>query len=171
MTHMSDTGLAGIGSQLLLQEEMLQFDHFTNWDAWDLGCVFVQEIRSAGIDLAVCIRKLNGNILFQFATEKTCLDNQIWMQRKFCTVSLMERSSLAAAVQAKIKNQGVAFHGLDEKDYAFCGGGFPIRVRGAGMAAVITVSNLPNVKDHGFIVRCLAKYLKVTGVPEIDAVI
>lgn len=168
---MNHTDLADIQEQIRRQEELLQFSHFNNQDAWDLGRLMVEEIRSAHIDMAVCIRKLNGNIIFQYVTDGTTLDNQIWMQRKFNTVALTEHSSLAAAVQAKIKNQGVAAHGLSDADYAFCGGGFPIRLRGSGVIAVVTVSNLPNVKDHGFVVKCLAKYLQAADVPEIDAVI
>lgn len=168
---MSATDLTVIQEQIRRQEELLQFSHFNNRDAWELGQLIVEEIRSAHIDMAVCIRKLNGNIIFQYVTDGTNLDNQIWMQRKFNTVALMEHSSLDAAVRARIKNQGVAAHGLSDADYAFCGGGFPIRLRDSGMIGVVTVSNLPNVKDHGFVVKCLAKYLKVAGVPEIDAVI
>ncbi len=30
------------------QEEALVFDHFTNADAWDLGCALVEEAKETG---------------------------------------------------------------------------------------------------------------------------
>ena len=160
--------LETINQLLQKQEEMLQFEHFTNQDAWELGKLMVEEIGKRGIELAVCIRKLNGNIFFQFATEHTNMNNQNWMNRKFNTVSLMEKSSLRATVLSKIMNEDVARHGLSNSDYVFCGGGFPIRIKDSGIVAVLTVSNLPHVKDHAFIVECLSKYLHVEGVPDSD---
>ncbi|MDA3845107.1 MAG: heme-binding protein [Vallitaleaceae bacterium] len=153
---------------IMKQEEMLRFEHFNNQDAWELGKLIVEEIHKKGIELAVCIRKLSGNIIFQYATEKTNLNNQNWMNRKFNTVSLMERSSLGVTVVSKMTKEDVITHGLSENDYIFCGGGFPVRIKGSGIVAVITVSNMPHVKDHDFIVGCLSKYLRVTEVPELD---
>ena len=158
-----------VNELILKQEEILQFEHFNNQDAWDLGKLMVEEIGQSGIELAVCIRKLNGNIIFQYASEKTNLNNQNWMIRKFNTVSLMERSSLGATVVSKITKEDAAVHGLSNTDYIFCGGGFPIRIKSGGIAAIVTVSNLPHVQDHAFIVKCLAKFLKVSGVPDVDA--
>jgi len=153
---------------IIKQEAMLQFEHFNNQDAWELGKLIVEEIHKNDIELAICIRKLNGNIIFQYMTEKTNLNNQNWMNRKFNTVSLMERSSLGAAVVSKINKEEVITHGLSDSEYIFCGGGFPIKIKKSGIVAVLTVSNLPHVKDHDFIVRCLSKYLRVVGVPEVD---
>lgn len=154
---------------ILQQEEMLQFERFSNEAAWALGKRMVEEVQRSGVELAICIRKVNGNILFQYATEKTSLNNQNWMNRKFNTVRLMEHSSLGVTVESKISGQDVSVHGLDPKEYVFCGGGFPVRIRGGGMVAVITVSNLPHVQDHEFIIKCLEKYLSVSGVPHVEA--
>ncbi|WP_291637260.1 heme-binding protein, partial [Clostridium sp.] len=153
---------------VIKQEEMLQFEHFNNQDAWELGQLVVEEIHKNGIELAVSIRKLNGNIIFQYATDKTNLNNQNWMNRKFNTVLLMERSSLGSSIVSKITKEEVVTHGLSDSQYVFCGGGFPIRIKGSCVVAVITVSNMPHVKDHDFIVKCLSKFLRVTGVPEVD---
>ena len=152
---------------ILKQESALQFEHFNSRDAWELGKLIVEEMFSGGVELSVCIRKLNGCIMFQYASEKTSLNNQNWMRRKFNTVSVMERSSLGMAVVSQITGQSVATHGLSDNAYVFCGGGFPIRIKGSGIVAVATVSNLPHVQDHNFLVRCLSKYLNV-DVPEVD---
>lgn len=165
---MEITNLKKADEILLQQEEMLQFEHFNSHDVWELGKLMVEEIYRQNIDLTINIRQLNGRVLFHFASEKTALINQNWINRKFNMVSFMERSSLAATVTSKIKGEDVAIHGLSEKDYVFCGGGFPVRIKGSGIVAVILVSNLPHVKDHAFMVNCLAKYLGKTDVPELD---
>lgn len=144
------------------QEELLRVDSFSNQDAWKLGCLMVEESARRGIGLAACIRKLNGNIVFQAAGEGTDLTNQLWMERKYRTVALMERSSLLATVDCLISGQRIPDMGLSEADYVLCGGGFPIRGRGGNILMIATVSALPHQQDHRFLVDCLSKFL---GVP------
>ncbi len=165
---MNNVDFPAVDTLILKQEDALQFEHFNNRDAWELGKLMVEEALLNGVEIAICIRKMNGNILFQYATEKTTINNQNWMMRKFNTVSLMERSSLGAAVTSHITGETVATHGLSDKDFVFCGGGFPVRIKNSGLTAVITVSNLPHVQDHNYIIRCLSKYLGA-DVPEVDA--
>ena len=69
------------------QEDLLRFDRFTARDAWELGMFIVSRVYEEKLDMAVCIRKMNGHILFQHCTEGTTLSNQKWMQRKFNTAS------------------------------------------------------------------------------------
>lgn len=149
------------------QEKLLRFDHFSNRDAWELGSFFVQRIYEKEMDLAIAIRKLNGNIIFQHATANTNLNNQNWMMRKFNTVTLMERSSLGAWAVSFLTGEQVETHGLSNKDYIFCGGGFPIYLKTGEMAAVLTVSNLPHEQDHQFIVETLQEWLDVKEVPYV----
>ena len=149
------------------QEEQLRFDCFSHEDAWALGCFIVKRIQDASIDLTVAITKTNGHILFQYATEKTSKNNQNWMKRKFNTVCLMEKSSLGAWVQSLISGNAIKEHGLNDYDYVFCGGGFPIRLKTGEMIAVLTVSNLPHQQDHMFIADALSEWLKVDGVEDI----
>ena len=150
------------------QEEMLRFDHFSNLDAWNLGSFLVERVHEKQIDMAISIRKLNGSIIFQHLTENTSLNNQKWMQRKFNTVCLTEGSSLRAWAVAALKGQTFEEQGISLMDYAFCGGGFPIRLKSGELVAVLIVSNLPHKQDHGFIVDSLALWLDVTGVPAVE---
>ncbi len=150
------------------QERMLRFDHFSNNDAWELGKFLVEKIAQKQIDLAVAIRRLNGNIIFQYATENTNLNNQNWMQRKFNAVHLMNCSSLNAWATSHIMGEQVETHGLSTKDYVFCGGGFPIRLKSAEIVAVVTVSNLPHEQDHQFIVEAISEWLSVENVPYFE---
>ena len=139
------------------QENALKFKAFDNEEAWKLGCFLVEKVKEKGIDLAVCIRKPDGNIVFQYASEGTDLDNQLWMNRKFNTVMKTGKSSLRATVECLISGGNI----FDENS-AGCGGGFPIRISGENnIKMVLTVSQLPHVEDHGFIAQCLAEYLGV----------
>ena len=56
---------------------------------------------------------------------------------------------------------------LDEKEYACCGGGFPIRVEEVGVIGAILVSGLDHISDHDLIVKCVSRYLHIDEVPRI----
>lgn len=150
-----------IREQTIAQEKALRFDHFTNRDAWELGSFMVKRVYEQGIDMAIAIRKLNGNILFQHVTQGTSLNNQIWMERKFRTVALVERSSYGQWALSQISGKKVTDHGLSDENYVFCGGGFPIRLKTGELVGVITVSNLPHEQDHQFIIDSLCEWLQV----------
>ena len=46
-------------AMLEMQEEILQFTHFTNEDAWELGKLLVSEIQRQKLPVAVTIRLNN----------------------------------------------------------------------------------------------------------------
>ncbi len=141
------------------QEEMLVFQHFSNKDALALGSFLTDKAYQNSLELAIAIRRINGAILYQHMTDSTNLNNQNWMTRKFNTVSLMERSSLGVWAISNLSGETVSAHGLSESSYVFCGGGFPIRLATSEIVAVITVSNLPHMDDHQFIVEALSDWL------------
>ena len=47
-------------AMLEMQEEILQFSHFTNEDAWELGSILTSEARRRQLPVAVTIRLNNG---------------------------------------------------------------------------------------------------------------
>lgn len=149
------------------QEELLRFENFNSRVAYELGKFLTDRVYESGIELAIAIRTLNGTILYQHLTEKTNHINQNWMMRKFNTVSYFERSSLGVWALEGLSGEKVAVHGLSESEFVFCGGGFPIKLKTGEFVAVLTVSNLPHMEDHGFIVEALAEYLGVKDVPMI----
>ena len=149
------------------QEDLLRFDRFTADDAWDLGSFLVSRVRSAGIEMAISIRKLTGHILFQYCTQGTTLSNQKWMNRKFNTVVLTEGSSLRAWANLTSRNQTPQDQGVTPEDYAYCGGGFPIRLKSGELVGAVIVSNLPHREDHRYIVSALTDYLHRDAVPFI----
>ena len=86
-------------------------------------------------------------MLFQYAAEGTAVNNQNWMTRKYNSVRLMERSSLASRVAEGLGGNSVEACGLDPRQYVFCGGGFPIRLKTGEMVAVALASGLPDVME------------------------
>jgi len=156
-----------IMSDVNKQEEALRVDRFTNDDAWELGKLYVEKIKEEGIEMAVQIRKVNGNTIFSYFSPKTNQLNENWMNRKFNTVTMNEMSSFKRWAISEYRKGTVEDQGLSSKDYAYCGGGFPVKMKNGEMVAVILASNLPHEKDHKFIVEGFAKWLGVEGLPEI----
>ncbi|MFQ9151686.1 MAG: heme-binding protein [Blautia sp.] len=69
-------------AMLEMQEEILQFNHFTNEDAWELGNIMVAEARRRKMPVAISIRLNNGYTVFQYAGDGTNLHNENWLQQK-----------------------------------------------------------------------------------------
>lgn len=152
---------------LEMQEEILQFTHFTNADAWELGSMMVAEAKKRDLHVEISIRLNNGMVVFQHCLDGTKLHNEQWVVRKSNTVKVMETSSLYLYAKLNKCEQTMADQFLDERDYACCGGGFPIRVQEVGVIGTIMVSGMNHVADHDFIVKILSKYLHMDEVPRI----
>ena len=164
---MSAENYAAIIDTAARQEAMLRFDHFTAKDAYDLGRFITDHVYDRGMDMAVCIRKANGHILYQHCTQGTTLSNQMWMQRKFNTAVMTEGSTLRAWASLMDRGQAPQDQGVTPIDCAYCGGGFPIRLKTGEFIGVAIVSNLPHREDHRFIVDAIADYLGVADVPVV----
>ena len=147
------------------QELELRLEHFSNDDAYALGNQYVKKIKDDGIEMAVQIKKINGNTLFSYFSEGTNLMNENWMKRKFKTVIMNEKSSYLTWAFNEKAGRGddpvrdASLQGMDTKEYAICGGGFPIKLKSGEMVGVILASNLPHEKDHQFIVDGLTDYI------------
>lgn len=154
---------------LEMQEEILQFTHFTNQDAWELGSGMVLEAKKRNLPVSIRIELNNGHCVFQYSADGTTLRNQMWLERKIRTVKLMEKSTLNFYTSMRKSEKTLTDLGLEEKDYACCGGAFPIRMEEAGVIGTIAVSGMNHVSDHDFIVKCVSKYLHADEVPRIRA--
>lgn len=149
------------------QEELLRFDHFTNQDAWELGKHLVNKVEKDNIQMAISIRKLNENCIFSYFSDGTNLMNENWMRRKYNTVKYNEMSSFKQWAIHTWREHTIESMGLKNEDFALCGGGFPIKLKTGEMVAILTVSNLPHVQDHKFIIDGLKTFLNVENVPDI----
>lgn len=146
-------------AQLAAEEEELQFDGFTNDDAWDLGSALVAAARRDGAPVAVDVSR-HGHQLFHASLPGTSPDNDSWIQRKTRVVHRFGHSSLYVR-QASIE-RGTTFEaefGLDPARYAAHGGAFPVVVRSVGPVGAVVVSGLPQLEDHRMVVAAIRAHL------------
>ena len=153
---------------LEMQEEILQFTHFTNEDAWELGSAMTLEARRRRFPVLISIRLNNGFTVFQYAADGANLQNEGWIQRKFQTVRTLEHSTLYTCMLLKKSEETLENWFLDPREYAACGGGFPIRVEEVGVIGAVMVSGLDHFSDHDFIIKSVSRYLHVDEVPRIQ---
>ena len=144
-------------AELAAEEAELQFASFTNDDAWDLGTALVEAAR--GLPVAVDIHRF-GQQLFHAALPGTSADNDDWIRRKTAVVNRFGHSSLY--MRQSFVERGTTFEeatGLDPREYAAHGGGFPILVRDVGPVGVVVVSGLPQLEDHALVVSTIRAHL------------
>jgi uncharacterized protein (UPF0303 family) len=150
-------------SELAAQEERLVFDEFDNATAWDLGVQLVTAAREASLPVVVSITR-GGQRLFHVALEGTSPDNDDWVERKSRVVHRFGHSSLYMGTRARVESSTFEDRtGLDPARYAAHGGSFPVIVRRVGVVGSVTVSGLPQVEDHRFVVEQLTSFLADRG--------
>lgn len=145
--------------QIAQEEQELILPHFDELDAWRLGTILVDRARARTAPVAIDIRR-PGQILFHAALPGATADNDEWIRRKSNVVFRFGKASFAVGI-------GLALAGtnIDQKyfvsplEYSPHGGAFPIRVRGTGMVACVTVSGLPQEEDHALVVQGLHQFI------------
>lgn len=146
--------------KVIRQEELLVFRTFTEEDAWAIGTALRHESEKYGQGVAIDIRR-GEEILFFTAMPGTTAENADWARRKRNLVNLTHNSSYLTGLELKFGNVAENIKDLDEVNYAWHGGCFPIRVEGLGVVATATVSGLPQRDDHKLVTDVIADYLGV----------
>lgn len=144
------------------QEEMLKFDSFNESVALELGLACINEAKELNVPISIEIT-MNNSTLFYYRSEGTSEHNRDWLRRKTNAVNKLDMSSLQLyyyLIDAKRQLKEDMY--LDPMDYAACGGGFPIRIKGIGLVGSISYSALPHIEDHEFVVKVLSKFLGVS---------
>ncbi|WP_155054726.1 heme-degrading domain-containing protein [Streptomyces blattellae] len=145
--------------ELEAQERRLVFRQFTYEDAWALGCLLVETARERQAPVAIDIHRA-GQQLFHAALPGSAPDNDAWINRKRRVV---ERYGCASyLVGARFRARGTTFEEssrLDADEFAAHGGSFPVTVEGVGVVGSVTVSGLPQLQDHRFVVEALEQFL------------
>lgn len=144
------------------QEEMLKFDSFNEGVALELGLACINEAKELNVPISIEIT-MNNSTLFYYRSEGTSEHNRDWLRRKTNAVNKLDMSSLQLyyyLIDAKRQLKEDMY--LDPMDYAACGGGFPIRIKGIGLVGSISYSALPHIEDHEFVVKILSKFLGVS---------
>lgn len=154
-----DGSLAAIARQ----EQLLQFDSFSNEMALDIGLKIIETARAERKTVAVNITR-EGTMLFFHGMTGTSSDNADWVRRKSNLVNRTGRSSFYTHTEVKNSGGDVnAIAGLDPREYAAHGGSFPLVIKGTGKVGTITVSGLPGPEDHALVVKVLKAYLNIDG--------
>lgn len=143
------------------QEQLLQFEHFSNADALELGLKLIAEAKKRGFSPAFDVT-VNGFKVFRYGFDGTNPHNDNWLRRKANTVNTVHKSSLHVGTLLEYREITAADEGfLPPENYVFLGGGFPICVRGTGVIGSVCCSGLPHETDHQLLVDVLCDYLHV----------
>ncbi|MBV2143911.1 heme-degrading domain-containing protein [Falsochrobactrum sp. TDYN1] len=146
--------------QIIRQEQALIFPSFDENEAFALGQLIRDAALKEKLVIAVDI-SLWDRRLFYTSTAGATADNQEWLRRKFNVVRRFHASSYRLVLEQDRDDRMFAPHkALDVADYALAGGGFPIRVSGAGVIGAAIVSGLPQREDHNLVVRAVAEHLR-----------
>lgn len=143
------------------QEELLRWPAFDAETAWKLGNVMRRRLQETGTGGTIEI-ELAGQVLFTCTTVGATPGQADWIRRKRNTVRRFARSTYGVGrVLARNNETMEARHGLELKDYAAHGGGFPLSINGVGCIGSIVVSGLPQRDDHSLAVAAIAEVLEV----------
>lgn len=143
------------------QEQIAQFQSFSEEIAFDFGSVVYGIARAKRSPVVINIRS-SDRVFFHAALPGTVPDNDNWVRRKSNVVLRYHQSSLLFGDALALKGREInPDMGIDMMNFASHGGGFPLRVKKAGIVAAITVSGLPQLDDHRMIVDALEQYLKI----------
>lgn len=141
-------------SELETEAARLIFDEFTEETALRLGLTLMNMAKIDRLPVVIDIRTPDRT-LFHLAMPGSAPLNDRWARRKSNTALQFQMASLHVSRLMEEKGETLAKHGLPPEDYAPNGGAVPIRVRGAGVVACVTVSGLPQVEDHRLVIRAL----------------
>ncbi|WP_369990743.1 heme-degrading domain-containing protein [Pseudomonas xanthosomatis] len=144
---------------LIRQEQLLQFEHFDEDVAWQLGSLLQRRAEAEGWLLLIEVRRFDCP-LFLAGRPGITPHNHDWVRRKRNTVQRFLCSSYRIGHQLALDNKDITQrYNLPLTDYASAGGSFPITVKGAGVIGCVTVSGLPERQDHQVIVDALCELL------------
>jgi len=147
--------------QLLQEEKQLQFTHFNENIAWEIGCWLVEYATQKELPITIDIQR-GEQQLFHASRPGTSADNDEWVKRKVRLVNRFGHSSFY--IGQSLESEGLRIEDkflLPESEFAPHGGCFPIIIKDTGVIGTITVSGLPQEEDHKVVVTALRHYLGV----------
>ncbi|NGO52874.1 heme-degrading domain-containing protein [Allomesorhizobium camelthorni] len=151
--------VAGDIEKIKVQETELVFDAFDEATAFEIGSALRTRALAENWPIIVDIR-LWDRALFYCALPGSTGSNADWARRKRNVVKMFLKSTYRMMLEQGGESALFAErYGLSASEYVLAGGGFPIRVKGAGVIGVIAVSGLPQRQDHGIIIDALCDCL------------
>ena len=147
--------------RIALQECELVFTNFDSDVAWRLGSRLRQTAVSRSLKAVIDIRRF-GEQLFYTALAGTTPDNFEWVRRKSNVVQRFYRSSYSVGLTlARDKSNLLDKFGLSSTDYMAHGGSFPLTSACAGVIGSVTVSGLPQRRDHELVIEAICAELNL----------
>ena len=144
---------------LLQQEQELQFAHFNESTAWQIGTQMVERAMRENLPVTIDITR-GQHQLFHCSMPGTAADNDEWVKRKVRLVNRFGHSSFYMGQKLKQKGKTIEeSYLISESEFAAHGGCFPIIIKGTGMVGTITVSGLPQEEDHKLVVESIREFL------------
>ena len=143
---------------LVKQQELdLALSRFDEDVAFALGSAIRDRALRENLSLVVDIRTWDRQMFFA-ATAGTGPDNAEWVRRKINSVRRFQRASYRLVLE---RGDGLfpEIFNAPATDFVIAGGGFPIRVAGAGIIGCLSISGLPGRDDHGVAVAALCDHL------------
>lgn len=132
---------------IIQQEKELQFTHFTHKKALNFGMIVLKMIEKDKLNPVRIRVKYCDDIVFQYLMDNKKGD--LWLNLKENTVMKTGHSSLYV-----YNHQDQYQHLLDNKNYAICGGGFPL-IENNKLKGVFVISGLNHEEDHNLIIKAL----------------
>ncbi|PSJ55920.1 heme-degrading domain-containing protein [Pseudaminobacter soli (ex Li et al. 2025)] len=165
--------MAGDIERIKTQEAELVFDRFDEAVAFEIGSAIRERALREDLPIIVDIRTFDRP-LFYAAMPGSNASNPDWARRKINVVKRYLKSTYRLVLEQNRPDRTFKVgEGLDIADYVLAGGGFPVRVKGAGVIGVIAVSGLPEREDHNVVVAALAAYLghsaEALALPPLEA--
>jgi uncharacterized protein (UPF0303 family) len=147
--------------ELEKEEQKLQFTHFTNKTAYQVGILLVDAAMNGNLPVTIDICR-GEQQLFHYALPGTSKDNDEWIKRKNRVVNRFSHSSYYMGIYYKTLNTTIKEKSLlDPSEYAPYGGAFPIIIQDVGVVGTITVSGLPQKEDHQLVVKIIKEFLQI----------
>jgi uncharacterized protein (UPF0303 family) len=150
-------------NDLLLEENVLQFDSIDNLDAVNIGRIATEIAIDRRLPVAIEVR-IGDWIIYHASLPGSTPENDWWMARKARVVLLKHHSTLYERLSAQ--ERGVDWHSennLLDETHAIHGGGLPLITKDQGFVGVLLISGLPQVDDHLLGVEVLTEYLARKG--------
>lgn len=145
--------------QCLQEEKELQFSNVNQTSLLQLGLDLYECSQGYAGPVAIQI-VLNDKVVFSFYPEGTGKFHEMWLTNKARLVKMREMSTLRAFLELERSGETLEKDwNLDSREYAACGGGFPMRIQGGSVVGSICVSGLPHLQDHEILIKGIRKYL------------
>lgn len=144
--------------ELLEQESELRFNR-ANFDGVDFGRFILHQLTGTTETLAFMIRQNSGTV-FHVSFAGTYPIHDQWLIRKCRVVELFGHSSMYVMQEHEEVGRPYTTHSINQMEYAFFGGAFPLADMSGRVFGVIAFSGTDQNSEHNLAVEMIKSYLK-----------